>query len=202
MKPLTPASPHAIIMIGIPGAGKTTFANRFAETFNTPIVSQTSLQREYGLNGHQANELRARILEEFLKTNRTVVIDGGFEAKEKRDELVRKLVKSGYRPLTVWVQTDTAEAFRRAHKPHPTGSGLSSETFDQELDIFQAPGEREKMVVISGKHTYTSQLKIVLKQLAVADHSQPRVTPSTEEKEQASKIMVKNRNRNRGTFLR
>ena len=41
MKPPIPAIPHVILMIGIPGAGKSTFAERFSETFQAPIVSYT-----------------------------------------------------------------------------------------------------------------------------------------------------------------
>ena len=175
MKPLTSASPHAIIMIGIPGAGKSTFAERFAETFQAPIVSQSKLERQYQVPPETAEALHDAIVSEYMKTHRTILIDGGFEAKEKREEMVRRLIKAGYRPLIVWVQTDTAEAQRRASKPYPRGSGMDDEMFEAELAQFSAPGEREKMVVVSGKHTYASQLKIVLKQLAIPDNSQPRI---------------------------
>lgn len=202
MKPLTAASPHAIIMIGIPGSGKSTFAERFAETFQSPIVSQTKLRREFGLSFEGAEALRDIILTEYMKTHRTVLIDGGLDNKEKREEMVRRLVKAGYRPLIVWVQTDTNEAFRRATRPYPHGSGMQSDEFDEALGYFNAPGEKEKMVVISGKHTYASQLKIILKQLATPDHSQPKVPLSPQEKE-ANKITVRNNTpRNRGTLLR
>lgn len=202
MKPLTSASPHAIIMIGIPGSGKSTFAERFADTFKAPIVSQTKLQYLYDLTDVQAETLRNTILSEFMKTHRTVLIDGGLDGKEKREAMVRHLVKEGYRPLVVWVQTDTNEAFRRASKPFPRGSGLDGENFDRLIAKFEAPGEKEKMIVISGKHTYTSQLKIILKQLATPDHTQPAVPKSPEEKSQAAKVAVRNSSRNRGTFLR
>lgn len=202
MKPLTAASPHAIIMIGIPGSGKSTFAERFADTFQAPIVSQTKFQREYGVSAVDAERLRDATLTEFMKTHRTVLIDGGLDMREKREEMVRRLVKAGYRPLVVWVQTDTNEAHRRATKPYPHGSGLHSEEFDALLDQFEAPGEKEKMVVISGKHTYTSQLKIILKQLATPDHTQPKVPLSPQEKA-ASQVAVRvNGPRNRGTFLK
>lgn len=200
MKPLTAASPHAIIMIGIPGSGKSTFADRFADTFQALIVSQTKLQREYGLNRENAERLRDGMLAEFMKTTRTLVIDGGLDERPKREDMVRKLVKAGYRPLIVWVQTDTNEAHRRATKPYPHGSGLQSDDFDYLLDHFDAPSEKEKMVVISGKHTYASQLKIILKQLATPDHTQPKVPLSP--KEQVTKVTVRNHARNRGTFLR
>ena len=43
-----PSVPHAIIMVGIPGAGKTAFSTRFADTFGTPY----SLCRPERLNSH------------------------------------------------------------------------------------------------------------------------------------------------------
>lgn len=202
MKPLTTASPHAIIMIGIPGSGKSMFAERFAETFKAPIVSQTKLQYSYNLSDSQAEELRNSILGEYMKTHRTVLIDGGLDVKDKREAMVRNLVKEGYRPLIVWVQTDTNEAFRRASKPFPRGSGLNDANFDRLIAQFEAPNEKEKMIVISGKHTYTSQLKIILKQLATPDTSQPAVPKSPEEKAQAQKVAVRTTTRNRGTLLR
>lgn len=179
MKPLTPASPHAIIMIGIPGSGKSTFAEHFADTFQAPIVSQTKLQREFNLSLAAAEALRDLILFEYTKTHRTVLIDGGLDAKAKRDDLVAKLVKNGYRPLVVWVQTDTTESLRRARRPYPRGSGLHVDEFNALVTQFDPPHEKEKTVVISGKHTYASQLKIILKQLAAPDKSQPKPPSSS-----------------------
>lgn len=202
MKPLTSASPHAIIMIGIPGSGKSMFADRFAETFKAPIVSLTKLQYGYGLSVSKAEELRNVILGEYMKTHRTVLIDGGLDAKDKREAMVRNLVKEGYRPLIVWVQTDTNEAFRRASKPYPRGSGLDGDSFDRLIAQFEPPTDKEKMIVISGKHTYTSQLKIILKQIATPDHTQPEVPKSPEQKAQDQQVAVRTKARNRGTFLR
>lgn len=166
MKPLTPASPHAIIMLGIPGAGKSAFAEHFAETFQAPILNVTKLQKDLSLDDTRTEKLFNSVLSEYLKTRRTVLIDGRFDKKTKRAELIRTVMKAGYRPLVVWVQTDTAEAKRRALKEYPTGSGLSSSEFDTAVSAFQPPVAQEKAVVISGKHTYATQLKIVLKQLA------------------------------------
>lgn len=176
MKPASSASPHAIIMIGVPGAGKSTFAERFAETFQALIVSQTKLERYFGVSEEASFELRDAILGEYLKTKRTIVIDGGADSKEVRDDLVKKFKKAGYQTLIVWVQTDTTEAERRAIKPYPKGSGLSVEVFDQFVSTFDPPHHREKTVVVSGKHTYTSQLKIVLKQLA--SNAAPKLPPA------------------------
>lgn len=174
---LSPESPHAIIMIGIPGAGKSAFAEHFAETFKALIVSQTTLQRKYQLTEMAATMLHDDILSQYMKTSRTVLIDGGYNSKASRDDFTRTLVKAGYRPLLVWVQTDTTEAFRRSAKPFPRGSGMTTEDFDSQVQLFDPPAERERAVVISGRHTYASQLKIVLRQLTITDTSQPRLKP-------------------------
>lgn len=166
MKPLSSASPHAIIMLGIPGSGKTTFAERFADTFQAPFVNQTKLRREFELTDDKAWALRQLILNEYAKTHRTLLIEGGVETKASRAELIKDLAKAGYKPLLVWVQTDTVESRRRALKPYPVGSGISDDEFTETLNAFEVPTQQEQPIVISGKHTYVSQLKIVLKHLA------------------------------------
>lgn len=168
MKPLTSATPHAVIMVGIPGSGKSAFAERFSQTFQAPLVSQTSLEKKYGLTEANARALQLDILKEFLKTNKTVLIDGGFALRAKRLELYKFLSKAGYKPFTVWVQTDPKEARFRAAKAYPKGSGLTEDEFDVLVKKFQAPTATEKPIVISGKHTYATQLKVVLKQLSLA----------------------------------
>lgn len=166
MKPLTPASPHAIIMVGIPGSGKSTFAEHFANTFQAPIINSDALKRELHLDAQQVVLLQKHMLQELLKTHRTVLIEGMGERRAQRAELTRVVTKAGYKPLIVWVQTDPAEAKRRATKPFPRGSDLTPTEFDDRAKQFQAPTATEGALVISGKHTYATQLKVVLKQLA------------------------------------
>ncbi len=185
MKQLTSATPHAIIMVGIPGAGKSAFAEHFAETFQAPILNTATLQRELKLELAQIEQLRSTILAEYLKTRRTVLVDGHLDSRASRSELIRDITAAGYKPLLVWVQTDTSEAHRRATKQHPVGSGLSSDQFDQAVKAFQPPHIQEKAIVISGKHTYATQLKVVLKQIAQAT-AHPTVPPVRHVKAQPS----------------
>lgn len=178
MKPLSPASPHVIIMVGIPGAGKSAFAERFADTFQAPILNRTKLQRDLQLDEEQVDILSEAILKEFMKTKRTILLEGNLDDKKHRAELIKYFTKLGFRPLVVWVQTDTIEARRRAVKAYPQGSGLSSDEFDDIVKHFQAPQVSERAIVISGKHTYTTQLKIVLKQIATNTQQKPGNTPN------------------------
>ena len=177
MKQLSTARPHVIILMGIPGAGKTTFAERFTETFATPYVNQTALEREFTLNIDQAASVAEHMIKELIKTKHTFLYEGPMDLKQDRQNLMTAFIKAGYTPLLLWVQTDPVEARRRALKPLPTGSGMTHELFDDALRLFEQPDEKEHAVVISGRHTYASQLKIVLSQLSKERPVRPLVPP-------------------------
>ncbi len=168
MKQPSSASPNAIVMVGLPGSGKSAFAEHFAETFESPIINTGALQQELRLDGTQADWLQAIVLNEFLKTRRTVLVDAELNTKERRAEVLKTIIKAGYRPLLVWVQTDPVESRRRATKKYPIGSGLTAHEFEAAFKNFEPPTVKEKPIVISGKHTFTTQLKIVLKQISAA----------------------------------
>lgn len=183
MKPLTPATPRAIIMVGIPGAGKTTFAERFSKTFQAPYINQSALQHSLGLSPDIAARAASHMLGEIVKTNRTFIYEGPTGAKVSRTAIIKRIVAAGYQPLLVWVQTESIEAKRRATKKQPDNSELSGESFESAIKHFTPPSVQEKALVISGKHTYASQLKIVLKRLAgegrpVVEPDQPRIRSS------------------------
>jgi predicted kinase len=166
MKPLTTATPHVIIMVGIPGAGKSAFAEHFAQTFQAPLISVSRLMQAGGVDATTATTLSTVLLEELLKTQRTLIFDGPTYTKASRIDLVRYISKAGYQPLLVWVQTESVEARRRATKKRQDNTQLAPDEFDAAIKRFTPPTATEKPVVISGKHTYASQLKIVLKRLA------------------------------------
>jgi len=172
MKPLTPSTPHVIIMVGIPGAGKTTFAENFAKSFKAPYINPRSISDLTGINAEATEKVTKLLFDELLKTNRTLIYEGSTYAKSQRVALEQMVTKAGYRPLIVWVQTDPIESKRRATKKQQDNSQLSPAQFDVAVKSFQNPVAAEKPVVISGKHTYATQLRVVLKRLA-------GITPNT-----------------------
>lgn len=166
MKPLTPATPHVIFMAGIPSAGKSTFAEQLAKTFQAPLISLEAIAKHGQVDSYTAERITGHVLDEIFKTKRTVIYDGYTDTQIARQELVQKSKKAGYQPLLVWVQTESLEARRRATKPRRDHSQLTDEEFDEIVDHFVPPTAKEKPVVISGRHTYSSQLKVVLKHVA------------------------------------
>lgn len=178
MKSLSLPTPHVLIVIGHPGAGKSFFARQFSETFGAPVVSADTLYYEifekptYS-KGESAliQKLTDHVLEEMLKTKHTILFDGGSATKTERNRIAALAKKAGYSTLLIWVQTDDATARLRATKRNKATQqatathNLSLEQYNQQVQHFEQPGFSEQYVVISGKHTYATQAKAVLKKL-------------------------------------
>jgi len=176
MKPLTPTTPHVIILVGIPGAGKTTFAEHFAKTFHAPYINTAAIGTKIGISSEAAIKVTELLFEELLKTGRTFVYEGPTSTREERLALAKYVAKAGYKHLIVWVQTEPLEAKRRALSKQKVGR-ISSGEFDQAYSAFVGPIANEKPVVISGKHTYVTQLRVVLKRLSVSRPATPPQSP-------------------------
>ncbi len=187
MKSLQLSKPHIIAMMGIPGSGKTFFAEQFADTFNASLISYEKINQNIFGNlistkaGLLAvDRVASFMLKELLKTGHTVIIDGPTESRANRLALVQLARTSGYETLFVWSQIEPATAKTRATKTTKDKTGISIEMFEAINKRFTIPSKTEKTVVISGKHTFASQLKIVLKHLiepraeAAADLNIPR----------------------------
>lgn len=161
-------------MVGIPGAGKTHFASQFAKTFQAPFVNFREILKHTNEDAG-ALSVTDHFLDELLKTQRTVLFEGPTHNRNYRYELVKRIRAAGYEPLLVWVQTDTTEAKRRATR---RGGEYTKEGFDDMVKRFHAPAPVEKPIVMSGKHTYATQVKVVLKHLAGTRESDPVAPPS------------------------
>lgn len=179
MKPLSVSKPHLIIMVGIPGSGKSFFAEHFADTFKAPIISFDNIRNKLSdcptynkTEDEIVKNIANYVLNETLKTGRTIIFDGQSETRIDRANIAKKSRDTGYEPLFIWVQTESLTAKKRSMKSPDGKSKMSSDQFESRLKKFNAPHSSEKPVVISGKHTYSSQLKIVLKNLI-----EPQVAP-------------------------
>ncbi len=182
MKSLQLSKPHIIAMMGIPGSGKTFFAEQFAETFNASLVSYEKINQNIFGNpiNTQASLLAvdrvaSYMLKELLKSSHTIVLDGPTESRTNRMALVKLASSAGYETLFVWSQVETSTAKARATKNLKNKASISLEMFESITKRFTTPAKTEKAVVISGKHTFSSQLKIVLKHLV-----EPRVEAAAE----------------------
>jgi predicted kinase len=166
MKQLRLAKPHLLVMVGIPGSGKSSFAEKFTNTFGAPYVSQKNIEE------HVTGDIRSLtqdLLKEFLKTNQLIVFDGSTDTRTDRIAIAKLAREAEYETLFIWVQTDEATARSRSKQ-------LAGDEYNKQMKRFTPLNTSEKSLVISGKHTYASQAKVVLKKL-----STPRAEISTHE---------------------
>lgn len=167
MKSLSLSQPHLLIVTGIPGSGKTFFAEKFADTFRAPFVNYEKIMKLCKGDVQSADEIFLYQLDELLKTHQTVLVEGFGETRTDRIELNRKAKSAGYESLIIWVQTDPLTAKDRLTRPSKNRAEqvITSEEYDREFKRFTPPNAAEKSVVVSGKHTYATQAKVVLKKL-------------------------------------
>jgi hypothetical protein len=115
--------------------------------------------------------------------------------------------KSNYDAQIVWVQTDPATSRTRALKRNPEkrvddkySPSLSEQTFEALARRFTEP-TRENHVVISGKHTYSTQAKMVLRKMVAAREAAADVV-HRQETEQANQSTQRPNANRRGIVIR
>lgn len=178
MKSLSLTKPHVIVMVGVPGSGKTFFAEKFADTFHAPYISRDKIS-DIVADAASADKLVLMMLEEFMKTKQSIIIEGPSLTRQERLAIYKLARKASYEPMLVWVQTHQDTARTRSLKVNkPTIQSVrTAEDFDKEVKRFHAPTAQEKPVVISGMHTYATQARTVLKKLSHDRAEQPTTRP-------------------------
>lgn len=163
------------MMVGIPGSGKSQFAEKLAETFHMPFIDSLFLET-HSTDDSSAGELIGYVLGELTKTGASFVFEGNSDSRVRRTEFVAWAKSKGYIPLFIWVQTDLNTSLDRTMR----NKTMTKDEFVRTLKTFSPPHESEKAVVISGKHTYASQVKVVLKRLGELNRPALHATPSVQ----------------------
>lgn len=176
---LTPKSPLVVAVVGAPGAGKSFFAEQFANAIGLAIASQDHVRwmlfakHTYSRNENDiVNQVVGMLVDQLFKTKRSFVIDGGCNAAVERQRLKTQCRQAGYKLLFVTVQTDLPTAKHRAmHRTADHGlanynQDLTPELFKQLLAKYQAPiVDNITTIAISGKYNFNAQARSVLKHI-------------------------------------
>lgn len=178
MKSLSTSRPLVLLVVGVPGAGKSHFARQFASIFQTPIVSYDKLQHMLFSEPQFSKEEELLIatimntqIQELFKTQKTFIIDGAINSRAARMEIERVARKHDYGTLTIWVQTDSDSAQYRVTSRNKRREGdrfnarMTEEQFKKHAQRINPPALKESYVVVSGKHTFATQAKVVLKKI-------------------------------------
>ena len=149
--------PKLFFLVGLPGSGKTFFAEKFSEEYQIPFINlnkwrffmfgEPNFSRE---EDAQLTRYGADILREIFKTKQSILLEGNLYS---RVDLNRN---------------------------HPKDFLMTPEVFDDLKRRFTPPNEMEKPIAISGKHSFKMQYRSVLKRIAgdskpTAERSSPIV---------------------------
>ena len=191
MESLSLSSPLVVVVVGPPGAGKSFFAEHFADTFGAALVSIDKIRWTLFANHTYSDNENAMVgqiaelmLNELWRAGKTFVIDGGYNSRKSRDNLSRIAKKRGFRPLFIIVQTDAPTAKRRALKRNPADAidhfkqSLTTDEFAKQTAAYEPPAVDQSAVVISGKHAYASQARVVLKKIVESQGQRPTPAPA------------------------
>lgn len=151
---------RAILVFGAPCSGKTTFSQQFAAQFNATFYDLDTLQQEHNLS----RQFILLLVSEIAKTGATLVIEGANDTERDRRELTDILRNAGYTPTLIWIQTDVS-TIRMRLKNKLKSVEKAKQVYDSRVKALEAPSNAEAPIVLSGKHTYHTQLKQVLTQL-------------------------------------
>ena len=151
---------RAILVFGAPCSGKTTFGKQFADQFNATFYDLDTLKQEHNLS----RQFILILVEQIAKTGSTLVIEGGIGTERERRELTEVLRAAGYSPTLIWIQTDV-NTVRARLKNRLKSVEKAKAIYDAGVKSLEAPSDSEAPIVLSGKHTYHTQLQQVLTQL-------------------------------------
>jgi len=187
MKSLQLDKPHILVVVGLPGAGKTFFARQFSATFNAPFVDFNHY-RELLRNDELGNQVTAELLDQLMLTKQTIVMDNRGNTRAERKELTYFAHKKGYQVLFVWVQTEPVTAEQRAVTSKT--ATMTRREFEERTHQFEILAKDEVYLVISGKHTYASQARVVLKKLAGTTRSDITSAPERPVPQRPGRITI------------
>lgn len=155
------SKPVLYLMVGYPGAGKTTVAQLIAQRtgathiwadlerhrmFDNPTHGQTESQELY-------EELNQRA-EELLAAGRSVVFDTSFNHRRDRDLLRQLAAKHGAETVVVWLTTSAEVARDRATHSQVVRNGydfnMSGQEFDRIVSHLEPPAKDEKIIKLDG----------------------------------------------------
>ncbi len=151
------SKPYAILVFGAPMSGKTAFAKQFSHRFNAPYLNLAELREQH----HISRKLALVLISEIAKCKQTILIEGAIDTEKQREEIRQILIKAGYVPVLVWIQTDVAAIKHRMRHKYKTLTEAKT-VLEDSYKKMEAPSDAEFPLVISGKHTFQTQCKNVL----------------------------------------
>lgn len=174
---IPPNKPLLILLYGFPGSGKTYFARQLTDHLQAAHVQDGRIRTELFEEPRydkEENSVISHLMDymtgEFLNAGMSVIYDTNAMRLTQRRELRDLARKTRTQPLLIWFQIDAETSFLRANKRDRRKADdkysmpVDRPTFDRVSSGMQNP-HNEDYIVISGKHTFATQLSAFMKRL-------------------------------------
>lgn len=176
MGKIAPAKPLLILLYGMPGSGKTSFARQLCEHMQAAHVHGDRIRTELFQNptyskdeNHLISSLMTYMAGEFLSTGVSVIYDTNAMRVAQRRALRNMAKKADAEAILIWFQIDADSAFARASKRNKRrlddmySAPIHIDMFRQQLAGMQNPDANEPYIVLSGKHLFSTQKNALLR---------------------------------------
>lgn len=163
--------PTLYMMLGYPGAGKTTTAKIIAELTGAVHLTSDVIRLElfplpeFTEEEHQTlYEIIDKRAEDLLLAGKSVIYDANLNRFEHRDQKYSICRKVKARSVLVWVQTPVEVAKKRAtelaeNNPTRPFGNLDETTFDRLAIAIEPPHKTEQHFVLDGTKITTSYVQ-------------------------------------------
>lgn len=170
--------PTLILVYGFPGAGKTFFSRQLCDEIQAAHIQDDRLRHELFESPRydkQENEIIQHLMtymaEEFLRAGISVVFDTNAARLSQRRFLRDFARRLKAQPILIWFQIDPETAFSRVIKRDKRKTDdkysdpVDRTTFEHIIRNMQNPAVTEDYIVLSGKHTFTTQKHMFMKKI-------------------------------------
>lgn len=155
--------PIAYVICGFIGAGKTTFARKLEKETGAIRVTKDewiikifgnkiTLDNNFEVYDKNITKLATDIAFKILKAGKDVIIDEGFWVKFQRDDIKKKILQVGAKPIFYYVESSVEKmkerVINRSKNPTKDSFEISEEMFSSYLKYWQAPIESENVKVV------------------------------------------------------
>ena len=143
-----------ILICGLPGSGKTTFAKELAPQVPAVRLSPDEWKHDLGIDYYderrrvQLENRLWRLAQELLTLGQSVILENGFWAREERDELRLSARKLGVAVELHYLEAPVEELWRRLQvrndEARPGAAPIDREDLERWALEFEAPDAAER----------------------------------------------------------